>query len=120
MRKLSAVIRRLSKTIVVVTRTAPGSFVKGRRVGGVQTTFEIRCSIQPLTDKELLLLPEGQRTQAKFKLYNASTATLKVVDDPDHISYLGVEYEVQGTSDWGDTADYERYLLVKVEQVPAP
>lgn len=111
MRKLSAAIRRLSKTVVTVTRTASPTLDHGRKIAGAKTTLDIRCSVQPLSDKELLNLPEGQRTKSKFKLF--TDTTLKVIDDPDELTYEGIEYVVQGTTDWIGTTDFGRYLLVK-------
>lgn len=115
MRRLSSSIRRLSKTELTITRTESSSLLLGRKVVGAQSTFNIRCSVQPMSDKELMMLPEGERTQSKFTLW--TDTLLKVIDDPDECVYEGTEYVIQAVTDWAGTTDYGSYRLVKKLQV---
>lgn len=55
---------------LTVTR-ASGSYVDSVWTPGAGSTFGIEGSIQPLNGRELLLLPEGQRSRGAWKLYTA-------------------------------------------------
>lgn len=118
MRNLSRVIGRLrTKAALTVTRTAAPILVKGRSVAGLTSTFPIRGSIQPLTDKEIQFLPEGLRATATWALF--TDAVLTTDGTPDQVTFQSVTYTVKATQDWQANAAYARYVLVKNE-VAAP
>jgi type 1 glutamine amidotransferase len=53
-----------------VTLTTPtGAMVSGRWVAGASTAETIRASVQPAGPRDLLHLPEGDRTKAAVKIY---------------------------------------------------
>ena len=52
-----------------VSRKAPGTYVNGRWVEGVETEIGIQASQQPATASEQQTLPEGRRKGETFKYY---------------------------------------------------
>jgi hypothetical protein len=104
-----------------VTRFQSPTIVKGRvQAPVVDSTFEICGSIQPMTPKDLQLLPEGSRVEGLKKLY--TDAELKTLEDPggsdmpDRIEYRDVVYKVDRTSDWHDHGCYHKYVLVRIDR----
>ncbi len=61
-----------------------------------KTDFVIRGLIVPLTGKELLLVPEGDRYR-----YNTWVYTQGELRDNDLVIYAGQPFEVQVVTDWG-------------------
>lgn len=117
MRDLSPTIARLGGDRFTVVRRRAGIFERGRYVKDLSApeTFEAVGSIQPLNGRELQFLPEGEKDREVRKLY--TTTALKIdEDEPDHVVYLGVEYEVTVDTDWKPQANYFRYKLVKAEK----
>lgn len=97
--------------LLQVTRFSGGSYVNGSYVAGTSTTFLVIMAIMPLTEKELLALPEGERTRRQMKGYLVEE--LKTVDTSDskkadRVTYDGVDFEVQGVEKWdGDLPHYK-------------
>lgn len=113
-RNLAKVIRRLrTKADLTVTRAAAPTLVKGRSVAGLTSTFPIKGSVQPLTDKEIQFLPEGLRATATWALF--TDAVLTTDGFPDQLTFQGILYTVKATQDWRANAGYARYVLVKNE-----
>ncbi|MCP4481414.1 MAG: hypothetical protein GY817_01110 [bacterium] len=75
----------------------------GRYVKGSFSETNIEGSIQPMKERELLNLPEAQRTRGTIKIY--TDVELKVVDtennlQADRIEYNNFFYEVQEVNDY--------------------
>lgn len=62
-----------------VRRQASGAHVDGIWTPGAETSFELEGSLQPMRGHELLVLPEGQRGQARWKIY--TTTLLQTIDE---------------------------------------
>ena len=94
-----------------VTRYAAGSYSGGTFSNGASSTFDIVMVIQPLSEKELLALPEGERTRRQMKGYTITklnTVDLATGARADRITYDGTTFEVQGVSRWeGDLPHYK-------------
>lgn len=80
-----------------VTRTAVGSYNgSGIYVPGATSTFTISASIQPTSGRDLLALPEGQRTQENRTVYTETELKTRTpTTDPDKISIDGETWEVK-------------------------
>ncbi len=91
-------------TDATVTRQdAAGSYVNGEYVGGATTDFEIQMSIQPLTAKEVLKLPEAQRTKQWVKGYASEalfTSEQSASKKADRVSLNGRNFEVITVEYW--------------------
>jgi len=85
-------------TSVTLTVWAAGSYVSGRWVAGSSSTAPITASVQPAGPRDLLHLPEGDRTKGAVKIY--TDAELSEGDEsaglvPDQITWNGEQWEVQ-------------------------
>lgn len=75
---------------VSLTRTAAGAHNDdGEWVPGASTTTTIRAAIQPATGNQLMDVPEGMRTEARWLLWSRSE-----VKTDDEITSKGVRYRV--------------------------
>jgi hypothetical protein len=113
-------INACNPVTVTVTRYLAPVVTAGRRQDlVVDTTFSMIASIQPLTQQELQLLPEGMRTQGRVKVYTQTELfTLKQATaiPPDRFSYGGVDYLVERKDDWEDYGDYFKFIAVRVNR----
>jgi hypothetical protein len=88
----------------VVTKTA----VNGQAVEDV-TDVAFNGVIQPLTERQLMLKPEGERAWTWYWVH-ADTSLVLQVDAV--IRYLGVQYRVMSRKDWS-LSGYIEYHLVQ-------
>lgn len=90
-----------SRTFTVTRRT--GTTVDGDFVVDSTQTFRIIGSLQPITGRELVQLPEGERTRGLFKLYTDAVLRMQDVFDEvqaDTVEYDGRELKVVNREDW--------------------
>jgi len=104
---------------LTVTRYTGGSKVNGKWVEGTPSTFSINTSIQPLTSKELELLPEGRRSSGEsYKLYTDSSPILRTVSDdenPDRVSISSQDFEVFSIERWENSIiNHIKYIVTRV------
>lgn len=102
-----------------VTRTAPGSYVSGNWVEGAASAIPITATIQPVSDKDLQMLPSGSRASDMVKIYTETE--LKTVGDqganqsPDRITWQGSVYEITAVSvRQMNVINHYRYWATKV------
>lgn len=88
----------LGSSVFTVTRSAAGAFVDGFYVAGATTTWSVRGSLQPLNERELQLLPEASRTQARWILLYDSKQTEIIAGD--NVSAKGGNYLALLLQDW--------------------
>lgn len=102
-----ALIARFGKP-VTLKRYAAGSNVNGYYVEGAISTSEIIMSVQPINGRELLYLPEGERTRQFLTGYTETllqTASEETGIRADKITYNGKDYEVQRVEYWESTGN---------------
>ena len=90
-----------------VTRYAARTNVNHVLTPGVSSSFVVRMSVQPLSGRELLNLPEAQRTRQWIKAYCATelrTANILTGTPADRVVASGVLYEVQKVEFWTNPA----------------
>lgn len=104
-------------------RSAP---VTMGRVG--ETTEEVICpiaSVQMSTGDDLLMLPEGMRTEEAITVYTIDKLYPGNAPDPndpqqtiypDRICYSGETYEVKNVENWKAQGNYYKSIAVKVGQ----
>lgn len=89
-------------------RFSGGSYVSGIYEKGPCTPFEVRASIQPLTAREILNLPEADRTKDHRKMYTVTEMR------PYDIVFIGPrKYEVRGVEEW----DNHYKVLLRLKDV---
>jgi len=94
---------------VLFKRKALGVYRRGKYVES-KSFVEFDCekaSVQPLTGKEQLQLPEGDRNRQHLWIY-----TPFAVKENDVMVRMGTEYEVQVVEDWGS---YRKARGVKID-----
>ncbi len=85
-------------TDVTLTIYAAGSYSSGRWSAGASSTSTITASVQPAGPRDLLHLPEGDRTKAAVKIYTdaeISEGNEASGMPPDQITWNGAQWEVQ-------------------------
>ena len=105
---------------VEIKRFAVGSYVKGQyQRGNIEKIEGVICSIQPIKGRELMNLPEAQRTKEGVKLYtNIELFTADDVNNKkaDRFEYNNQEWEIQKVERWVNTdIEYFKSLAVKVD-----
>lgn len=108
-----------------VRRTLLGQWVDGYYQGTTFQTFEIVGSLQPLTEREIQQLPEGERNSQHWKLY--TDGRLRPSEEfglksSDRVIVYGEPYKVMGTQRWQNVdLPYFKTILVRElleQQVP--
>ena len=86
----------------------PGVYVDGVWTGsGGEERFSIRGSLQPISGRELQLLPEGERTREQFKLYTkaellTSRDSAAAPTKADMVEHRGRLLKVMAEIPWTD------------------
>lgn len=85
-----------------IKRTAPGTYVNGVFVEGAETTLTIMASVQPLSDQDLVAVPEGRRESDMVKIYTDtdlySQGDRGSGQSPDRLVWIGEDYEISSKS----------------------
>jgi len=99
---IETLIQAFGKT-VTVTRFSAGGYVDGTYIAGGTTVLSPIMSIQPMGGKELLNLPEAQRTKRFVRGYTDTelfTADQVPSKKADLVESEGVTFEVQKVERW--------------------
>ncbi len=110
---MSDLILSFLTTTLTINRTATGTYVDGRFVPGVASTFTADANIQNSTPDETLRAPEGRRGG---ELKTVHTAEQLIPSDEtaqtkgDSFIYKGNKYEVFSVEDWSDNTDLPHFL----------
>lgn len=117
--RLASTIRRLGGGPVTVTRrAAPTTDGHGRALQGATSTHSITANVQPATGRDLLRLPEGQRTREHIAIWtdgDLRTANEHAGTPADVVTWKGRTYEVQLIEPWSDLGGYVKAVAAKVE-----
>lgn len=84
-----------------VTRTAIGTRTQGRYTPGSTSQFAITASVQPVTGRDLQVLPEAQHAEDVRVVY--ATTEIKTQEagfEPDQISIDGALWKVVNVEKW--------------------
>lgn len=101
------------------TRAGTPSSSYGRVVPGTPSTFSANAAVQPLSPRERLLLPEGERTKEKIKIYSTTQLRIGSPDAGtigDRFTHNGVLFEVDAEAAWSGDGSHYRYWATKVER----
>lgn len=117
--RLSSTIGRLSGgQALTVSRRGAGTLDHGRFTPATPTTFDIAASVQPVSGRDLLRLPEGLRTRELVAVFTGGD--LRTADEAaglaaDRFVYGGRTYEVQTLEDWTQLGGYRKAIAAKVD-----
>lgn len=98
-------------------RKNAGSYVAGKWVDGTLIPSLVAfASIQPMTGKEMVRIPEGDRNRERKVAYSADL--LKVAEPTsgtkaDIVTVDGQDFEVESVEPW---TDYWKAVIVKVNE----
>lgn len=81
-------------------RKAGGAYSSGRWVEGTESDVAFRASVQPLSERELLALPEGRRTLETYKIFSDTQLNTVGSQNPDEVVLNGERFEVYSLGDW--------------------
>jgi hypothetical protein len=115
---LGKTINRIAQD-VTVSRKGQGTYVKGRFSEAAATTFVIQASVQTISGRERMLLPEGIRTREVLKLYTATpiqTASVQGATMADTITYNGSVYEAVISENWLADGNYFKVIFMRTGQ----
>lgn len=102
---------------VTIIRSFPSAVVKGRANPPIEQKFTTQLSVQPMTMKELRMLPEGMRNQGRVKAYGCDELKTVATSEcriPDRFLHRGVEYQIDKVDDWVDAGNYYKFEAVRV------
>lgn len=109
----------LSSTTITITRRDAGAYVSGEYTDGASSTFDVLCNIQPASQRDVMFLPEGLRTRAKFLLFTKVADELRTAEQgalPDLTTYRGRSYQLHGVESFVDAPlPHHEYILVETE-----
>lgn len=100
----------MQKMVIPVRRECRITWDNGLTFANDVKNFDIKGIIIPLTGKELLLVPEGDRFRQQVWVY-----TQQEIRDNDSIIWDGYPYEVQIVENWGS---YRRSRAMKMDVGP--
>lgn len=114
-------ISRFASGTYAVTRSAAGSFnaTTGVYAPGSTSTIQVPASIQPLGGRELLRLPEEERTKERIVIFTAVelfTSSPAAGTVGDVVAYNGKNFEVQTVERWAELGAYWKVIAAKVGQ----
>ena len=110
---LSGTVLELASGTYTVTRSNPGTYgTDGRLSLGSTSTFTITASVQPLNGRDLLRLPDGERTTERLKVYTPTQLfTQGAGQAPDVITVAGINYQVETAEVWGPDGNYYKLIV---------
>jgi len=107
-------LANIFRRAITGSRKANGAFVEGMLVEGAETPFTFYGSIQPLSGKDMLSLPEGRRDRETYLIYTSTELMSVDVDgaqNPDIVIINGNDFEVIQVEAW-QNGIYNHYKAV--------
>lgn len=100
----AAIIRAFGEA-VIITRYKPGRYIERKWCDGGCSTFQVVASIQPMSGRERLLLPEGDRSREFVHIWTSSPLQLGDIEKKtrgDSFDWNGKTYFVEKVERWGN------------------
>ena len=97
---------------VTITRTIAPTLTAGRATTLSTSTTTINASVQPMSSRELMLLPEGLRDQGVANVFSQVELLTKPM--PDRFTWKSATWEIIQSDDWSATAGYWRSQAARV------
>lgn len=107
---------------ITVYRKGKDTIVKGRPVPAVETSFVVEANVQPFNYRDLMVLPESDRTKEWIKVYVATSEILRTARqgsdgyDADEVLWNGERFKVMRLQSYAmGILDHVRALCARVE-----
>lgn len=102
-----------------VKRFAAGSYnTDGDWVEGADSDFNISASVQPLTGREMEMLPEARRDSQSYKLYSDTqllTADTSQTKNADIVTIDNEKFEVFSDEPWqNNIINHHKITVIKI------
>jgi hypothetical protein len=121
-------LRLLNAATVQIRRSGAGSRLEGRWIPGVEETFDIKCNIQPFTERyfskseieEKGFLPENIKIIFTKETLRYSNQDKSGTLEADKVVFLGKTYSVIGAQEWagstlpGMRTNHNVYMVVEL------
>lgn len=88
----------ISETLQV-SRAGTVIWKEGKPVEDKKSTYKMTGNVQPVQGRDLLLVPEAQRTKENFYVWTEQNELTPKLND--HVIREGVWYQVQNIENWG-------------------
>ena len=103
-----------------VTQRPAGTYTDGLYVAASPVAATVEAHVQPAAMRDVLNVPEGQRTKKMIAVYVKSPDELFIAVEPsgrqsDLVTYEGEQYEVHSRANWDEVAGYFKAVCIKVE-----
>lgn len=85
--------------VLQVLREGCVKFVDGKPLKSKLREFEIRCNIQPLNGRDLLLVPEGDRYKEQYWIWTPVEVMVN-----DRVVRNEISFQIQSVETWGSYA----------------
>lgn len=103
---------------VTVKRTQTGSYIDGfwQEGGVVSPDPVILASVQPASQDDMQLLPEGRRVTGAYRVYTNDMLNLAIgTQNADRVVINGADYEVMAEAGWANgIIPHKSYLVARV------
>jgi len=110
------------KLPITVYRKGKDSVVKGRPVPAVETSFVVEANVQPFNYRDLMVLPESDRTKEWIKVYVATSEILRTARqgsdgyDADEVLWNGERFKVMRLQSYAmGVLDHVKAICARVE-----
>ena len=117
---LDGVIDSLDTGTIEVERQRPVAYVQGNAVQPAPTIFTVeRVNVQPATPRDLLRLPENDRSRETIIIFTAErleVSSTKTGRRGDVVRWSDRRYEVTRREDWAPQSGHFRCWAQKVEE----
>lgn len=96
MKGKSSIITR-DESLTIFRETNP-AYEDGVAVNQPSTQLSVKCNVQPLSGRELQLVPEGDRFREQYWVWAYPETAIRT---GDRIERKGKKFEVQSAESWG-------------------
>lgn len=105
------------KKDITVTRYTTGAYINGIWQPSEDSSFLIRASIQPASQKEAVLTEAGKNLTDHFLLYTFETLQIAISDTDipsDQVTYKTKRYELVTKIEWENNVINNNVYLIKL------
>lgn len=114
----AAIISALGEVSAIsVSRRAAGAYVNGSWVQGAPTVIPMDAHVQPSSPKEVMQLPENERTSEAISIYTIEplrTSDSSAQTESDVVTFAARQYKVMVVEDWSTQARYAKAIATRI------
>lgn len=107
----------IPRITLTARRSEPGAYINGIwREPGPGDPFTLHASVQPASQRDIDLLPEGRRTTGGFRLFTDDVLLMAAPGrNADIVEIYGRDYDVVAEAEWQNgVIPHRSYLVAQV------